>query len=459
MSGAVADPADTPWRGDSVGLTEQYRSGLRTPIAEVGAVLAAIGASALNAACNLAGDQALELARHVDLELPLAGVPFLVKEGERVEGWPWAEGAEVLADRIADGSSTLTSRLVAAGAIPIGQATGAEFSRATYTSTSLHGTTRNPWDLDRTPGGSSGGSAAAVAGGLVPLATATDGGGSIRLPAAYCGLPGLKVTMRLIPAGPCAVIEPLTVVAGVITRSVRDIARVLDVVSGPDGRDPFCAPSPRNFERGLAEPPRTNRTVAFLPSFGGAAPDEQCVEMCRAALEKMCSELSFEVVSIDNPIGSSDPLLSVMGALRILSFVGADVHPAEARMNPEVRESLALARSRTPMDVARVDSARTAVIETLGDLFDQVDLVVTPTTPGGPFSAEGPAPGPVNAALWPANVAGHPAITVPIGPGGDGLPRGVQIMGRHHEELELLRIAAHIERVRPWPLVAPARKV
>lgn len=418
--------------------------------------MAAIGRSELNSVSHTAADTARQAAADVDLRLPLAGVPFLVKETEQVAGWPWAEGAAALADRVATRTSTNVSRLIAAGAIPVGQATSAEYARAAYTATALHGITRNPWDPARTPGGSSGGSAAAVAGGIVPLATATDGGGSIRLPAAYCGLPGLKVTMRLIPAGPRAIIEPLTVVIGHLTRTVRDLARVLDVTCGNDGRDIFSSPVDAHFEADLDrfEPRRVR--VGHVPTFANSRPESFVADAVSAALGRLVAALPIAVVPIVDRVPAQDKLLGLMGAIRILGLQGAAVGDDEHLLNPEVRAALDVARSATTADVAGVDPARIEVIEAMAEMFEDVDVIVTPTVPGEAFGAWAPPAESPASALWPANVSGFPAITVPIGRGPTGLPIGMQLIGRPYSETLLLGLAHRWEVMQPWPLTAGA---
>ncbi len=166
------------------------------------ATLRTIEASELNAFAFLDGDPAMEAAANADVSAPFGGVPLAVKELEAVAGWPDTHASMPLADQVADHTSTHVERLVAAGAVPVGLTTSSEFGAVNVTRTVLHGVTRNPWNPERTPGGSSGGSAAAVAGGLLPLATSSDGGGSIRIPAGFCGLVGLKATYGRIPKSP-----------------------------------------------------------------------------------------------------------------------------------------------------------------------------------------------------------------------------------------------------------------
>ena len=198
---------DTPWtRGDGdAALVEAFRSGERSPIEELQASYAAIDASELNAFGYLAREEAEAAARSADVSLPFGGVPIGVKELDQVEGWPDTEACVVFADRIASHTSFMVDRLRRrGGAVTVGQTTASEFGGVNVTRTVLHGATHNPWQQGRTPGGSSGGSAAAVAGGLVTLATGGDGGGSIRIPAGFTGLVGLKSTYGRIPRGPRA---------------------------------------------------------------------------------------------------------------------------------------------------------------------------------------------------------------------------------------------------------------
>ena len=194
----------------------------------------------LNAVWFLDVDAAHVQAQAIDARVaagddpgPLAGVPMAVKELAQVAGWPDTDASLVYRDRIADADCTEVARLRAAGAVLVGLTTASEFGAVSYTNTPLHGVTRNPWDPSRTPGGSSGGSSAAVAAGLFPACTGSDGGGSIRIPASYCGLPGMKSTYGRTGAGPGPGSFSMTSVSGPVVRSVRDAARYLDVIAGP----------------------------------------------------------------------------------------------------------------------------------------------------------------------------------------------------------------------------------
>ena len=203
---------DAPWPGDACSLVDAFRRGERSPVEELEAMYAAIDASPLNAFSHLDRERATIAAGVADVSLPFGGVPIGVKELEAVAGWPFTRRRSHSPTASPPSTSTMVHRIRdRGGAVLAGQTTASEFGGVNLTRTILHGTTRNPWQLDRTPGGSSGGSAAAVAGGLLTLATAGDGGGSIRIPAGFCGLVGLKATFGRIPRSPEATYGNLTV--------------------------------------------------------------------------------------------------------------------------------------------------------------------------------------------------------------------------------------------------------
>src|SRR5580698_6142911 len=223
---------DQPWMEDACSLVDAFRAGTISPTEALDASLAAIAASSLNAVCFIDEEQARATAAAADVSLPFGGVPVGIKELDPVLGWPQTEASLVLADHVAEYDGTMTARLKGAGAVLVGQTTASEFGGINVTYTRLHGATSNPYDTARTPGGSSGGSAASVSGGLLPLCTGGDGGGSIRIPAGFTGLFGLKSTFGRIPKGPRTEIEPLTAVLGCVSRSVRDTARWFDTCNG-----------------------------------------------------------------------------------------------------------------------------------------------------------------------------------------------------------------------------------
>jgi Asp-tRNA(Asn)/Glu-tRNA(Gln) amidotransferase A subunit family amidase len=460
---------DTPWQGDACSLVDAFRSGERSPTEELELVLAAIERSQLDALCHVDAVGARSTAADADLRLPLGGVPIGIKELEPVEGWPQAEGSLVFADRMADHTTTMVRRLEGAGVVKVGQTTASEFGGLNVSVTKLHGVTHNPWRAGRTAGGSSGGSAAAVAGGLLPIATGSDGGGSIRIPAGFCGLVGMKGTAGRIPRGPLTEIAPLTVVVGCVARSVRDAARWFDVCSGYDARDPYSLPRMDGWERDLGTHPLAGLRVAIVPDLGNAVVCPEVEAVVREAGEALAHDAGLRVVDVPVRL----PGLGFEWAMANLSQLRralAGLWPAcKDDLTLEMAFGLDLADQMFNLEIAgKVEAQRTEANERMADVFDEVDVVVCATNPDVAFPAEigintrvGDVPvGPENngALTIPANVVGNPAISVPGGTV-DGLPVGMQLIGRHHEDALLLDLARVVERERPWPLVAPGAPI
>ena len=307
---------DGSWQGDVISLVEAFRAGDRHPREEVQATLDAAADDPLNAVCHVDGDAALAAAETADVTLPFGGVPLAVKELLPVAGWPDTEASLALADRVANADSIPVERLRVGGAIPTVQTTSSEFGGVNQTTTKLHGATRNPWGADRTPGGSSGGSAAGVSGGMFALATASDGGGSIRIPAGFCGLVGLKTTYGRVPKG--SAIGNLTAVEGCVSRSVRDTARWLDVTNGPDARDPFSLPRVDGFEAdlGVGIADLAGLRVAIVPNLGCAVVAPETEEIVAAAAEELLAAMGAARVDLDLR------LPNVMGAWGLTGGIG-----------------------------------------------------------------------------------------------------------------------------------------
>jgi Asp-tRNA(Asn)/Glu-tRNA(Gln) amidotransferase A subunit family amidase len=456
---------DTPWQGDACALVDAFRSGERTPEEEVELVLAAIERSTLHALCHVDAEGARAAAAGAEVSQPLGGVPIGVKELEPVEGWPQAEGSLVFADRVADHTTTMVRRLEGAGVVKVGQTTASEFGGLNVSVTKLHGVTHNPWQAGRTAGGSSGGSAAAVAGGLLPIATGSDGGGSIRIPAGFCGLLGMKGTAGRIPRGPLTEIAPLTVVVGCLARSVRDVARWFDVCSGYDARDPYSLPRIDGWERDLGTHPLVGLRIAIVPDLGNAVVRPEVDAVVREAGEALARDAGLRIADIPVRL----PGLGFEWAMSNLSQLRralAGLWPAcKDDLTLEMAFGLDLADQMFNLEIAgRVEAQRTEANERMADVFDEVDVVVCATNPDVAFPAEigistrvgNVSVGPENNGLLtiPANIVGNPAISVPAGTV-DGLPVGMQLIGRHHDDALLLDLARMVERERPWPLVAP----
>jgi Asp-tRNA(Asn)/Glu-tRNA(Gln) amidotransferase A subunit family amidase len=313
MSGAGGPPGSALWKRDAWALADAVRAGEVRAAAVLDVHLDRIARldPELNAVCFLDADAARTRAGAIDAAVargedpgPLAGVPIGVKELASVRGWPETHASVVYADAVATTDDTEVARLRAAGAVLTGLTTASEQGTVSFTNTPLHGITRNPWDPARTPGGSSGGSAAAVAAGLFPVCTGGDGGGSIRIPASYCGLFGMKSTFGLVGSGPGAFDMSLNSVRGPMARSVRDAARYLDVVAGPTPTDPTSLPRPAvSFETeivsGAAQERLRGLRAAFVDSVGFAGARSDVATVARDAASALVDAAGFELVEVE----------------------------------------------------------------------------------------------------------------------------------------------------------------
>ena len=432
--------------------------------------MTAMELSTLNAFSHVDRDAAHASASLADVSLPFGGVPIAIKELESVDGWPYSEASLVFRDRIAHFDSTQVTRLRGAGAIVAAQTTASEFGGINCTSTKLHGTTRNPWNQERTPGGSSGGSAAAVAGGLVPLASGGDGGGSIRIPAGFTGLFGLKSTFGRIPKGPYAHQPPLTVTVGCLSRSVRDTARWFDVCNGFDSRDTLSLPRVEGWESNLDTFDLAGKRAVISIELGAAIVEprqtESLIEFADALIKK--ARLKRVDLAIALPNGGFEWSLS-----NLIGLAGnlGDLYPAcHDDLTVEIQIGMKMAMSRLNLQIAgAAEMFRVDLNEEMARIFESTDFVFAATNPDVAFAATGPMATTVgdvdlvaaygfnraisnNGALTiPANLTGNPAVSIPAG-FVDGLPFGLQVIGRHHEEQLLLDLARVAERERPWPL-------
>lgn len=499
---------DLPWQGDACSLVDAFRAGERSPVEELDATLAAVERSDLNCITYVDAERAREEAARADVSLPFGGVPTAIKELEPVAGWPWTEASLVYQDRVCERSSHYFERLVERGGIvPAAQTTASEFGGLNVSVSKINGVTHNPWQHGKTVGGSSGGSAAAVAGGLVSLATGGDGGGSIRIPAGYTGLLGMKGTFGRIPRGPHAFMRPNTVVVGNLSRSVRDAARLYDVAAGVNGYDPSSLPSHGRWEAELGTHDLTGLRVAVVPALGGAHLEPGVEDRIRAEAKALIAD--HRMVEVDLRI--EPPNLAaqwMMGNLATLLAELGDAWPAcSAELTDEVAVGLHLAEAMYNLRTAAVaEELRIQANEVMARAFDEVDLVIAATNPGPAFAAEAgksaPQPlvvdklfsdGParyvvrgllgavrVAAGAFPklpsgllahaaerfpdlvsmgaltiiSNVYGNPAVSIPAGTV-DGLPVGMQVLAAHHRDGLLLDVALSVERERPWPMVAP----
>jgi aspartyl-tRNA(Asn)/glutamyl-tRNA(Gln) amidotransferase subunit A len=412
----------------------------------------------------LAAADAVDRARAAgDVLGPLAGIPFGVKDLEHCVGMPTQRGSRWYADAPAARRDDIhVERFRAAGAIPIGKTATPEFGAFGYTASPLHGVTRNPWNTSVTPGGSSGGTAAAVSAGTIPFGTASDGGGSIRGPASCCGLPGLKPTYGRVPTFGVTR-HAQNAVNFALATTVSDTALLLDLAAGPDMRDRTCLPPPGVSYRDAVEQLDVGGLrAAWSPDLGFVTTDPEVVTLCERAATTLIG--AADLVDADVGIRMDD-------FIRIYAFMEAvdqfvDVPDGwEERLDeldPLVAPGWRRDRTVTLPKFAEVEAARRRLELRVAELFDSIDVLLTPTNPCAPFPAEGPMPTEIagrrchagTAALLTmlANVANLPAISVPAGVTEEGLPVGLMITAARHREDRCLRLARVFEQAAPWPL-------
>jgi aspartyl-tRNA(Asn)/glutamyl-tRNA(Gln) amidotransferase subunit A len=429
--------------------------------------------STLNAFVHVDADGALSAAGDIDRARaageplgPLAGVPFGVKDLEDCIGMPTTRGSRWYADAPpATRDDIHVARFRAAGAIPIGKTAAPEFGAFGYTASPLHGVTRNPWDTARTPGGSSGGTAASVSAGAIAFGTASDGGGSIRGPAASCGLPGLKPTYGRVPT------FGVTRHAGnavnfALATTIADTALLFDLAVGPDMRDRTSLPAPGiSYSEAIEQLGVSGLRSAWSADLGFVTTDPEVVAITERAASVLVDAAGLSSTGLDVQIDDFIRIYAFMESADQFVDVPADWEDRLDELDPLVAGGWRRNRTVTLPQFAKVEKARRALEMKVAELFESIDVLLTPTNPCAPFAAEGPMPTEIagqrchagSAALLTmlANVANLPSITVPAGLTADGLPVGLMITTARHREDQCLRLARLFEQAAPWPLHAP----
>ena len=463
---------------DALGLAELVKKKKVKPAELVEAAIARIDRHnpKLNAVVFKAYDEARAKAKE-NLSGIFAGVPMLLKDilGEK-KGWPTRQGTRFLPAATSPFDATLVTRFEAAGLIPLGRTNVPEFGLVPLTESKLYGPARNPWHLDHSTGGSSGGSAAAVAAGIVPLAHANDGGGSIRIPASCCGLVGLKPTRARNPLGPMiGDIFGGLVAEHVVSRSVRDTAAALDVTAGPETGDPYAAPpAPGSYLAATKRKPRKLRIAVATKRFEGEAFDPECKAATEAAAT-LSEKLGHHVEEGMPPVSSNDlstnfPPIFASGLTLVIDFIAKAVNKTPAR---EEFEGLTwglyqFGRTVTAAQYQLCWATLQGLSRKVAKWQQPYDAWITPVLAKPPmkigtFDLE--ETDPVKGWLLPfinympftawQNVTGQPAISLPLAWSKSGLPIGIQFVGRFGEEHLLLQLAAQIEKAEPWSKKRP----
>lgn len=454
-------------------MAEQVRSGETTSLELVEAALARIEQvdADINAFTVVTADDALEAAKAVDAQvaagtadkLPLLGVPVTVKDHIWLAGQPATNGSVALQDFVPDVDAVPVARLKEAGAVVVGKTNNPEFCYRGYTDNDVWGLTRNPWAPDRTPGGSSGGAGASVAYGATPIGLGTDGGGSIRIPAAFCGVVGHKPTFGLVPKRPGFRGWPTLSVDGPLTRTVRDAALALSVMAGPAADDNLTFPvDVGDLRAGVTTRIRWRRLRIAVSEDLGWAPVEPVVRRSfRAAVNRLSHEGArlwkaapdaprptelWNDIALHEGFASEGPLLAEWGD----------------RLAAGTREIIESGRSGSAQDYLDAQERRRDYVRQWTSFFERFDVLLTPAMPLPAFGTDVQTPASIDgqpvdpffddwcALALPANLTGQPACSVPTGFDVDGLPVAMQIIGPRWGDAQVLAVAAAYERMAPW---------
>lgn len=461
-------------RLDATAQAELVRSGQASPVELVDAAIARIGKlnPELNAVIHELFDRARTEAAGDLPDGPFRGVPFLLKDfAAELEGTPFSEGTRLSGGYVSNHTQELTARFQRAGLVICGKTNTPEFGILPTTEPARFGPTRNPWDLSRTTGGSSGGSAAAVASGMVPVAHGNDGGGSIRIPASCCGLVGLKPSRARVTSAPSyGDIMSGLVCEHVLSRSVRDSAAMLDAVAGPAPGDPYAAPELRgeSFLAAVGRAPGRLRIALSSAAPNGEVVHADCVAAARSAAE-LCATLGHEVVEAAPKIDAdafTGHFINVWAGGNAWTMgdweerVGRQATPDD--VEPLTWALVELGRSIGAGQYLKSVQELQKASRRIGDFLADYDVVLSPTlgeppVPLGTFDSppDQPLYGIQRAATFVPftpvfNVTGQPAISLPLHWNDEGLPIGVQFAARLGDEETLLSLAGQLEEAAPW---------
>ena len=454
---------------DALTLARQIRTKEISPVAVVDAVLRRIEAlqPAVNAFITVTADEAREAARRAEAAVmagerlgPFHGVPFSVKDLLFTKGVRTTMGSRIFADQVPVEDAVPVRRLREAGAILVGKTTTPEFGHKPLTDSPLFGVTRNPWDLSRTAGGSSGGAAAAVATGQGPLALGTDGGGSVRIPAACCGVVGLKPTLGRVPHVQQADVFSSTSYIGPMARSVAETAACFDAIVGFDPGDPYSRPEPPDDPRDVAV---RGLRLGWLPRVGNRLVDPEVLAACEAAVRHLEGQ-GAHVETVDEDVSSFERTFLISLQAGLAARVGPHMAKFGEKVARSLRKSVERGAQWSAVDWVNALGQRTTVYRRVQALLQRFDFLLSPTLsrpalavdhdPYEPITIAAESAGSIRGAwypyLWPFNLSGHPAVSLLCGWSSDGLPIGLQFVAGFGREATLFRLAAALEQAQPW---------
>jgi amidase len=418
----------------------------------------------VNALVNLDPDRARRQAADADDRLargeqvgPLHGLPFAFKDTHQVAGWPTTYGSPLMVDNVPDSDELAVERIRRAGVVVVGRTNVPEFAAGSHTFNPVFGTTRNPFDLGRSAGGSSGGAGAALACGMVPLADGSDMGGSLRNPASFNNVVGLRPGLGRVPQWPHDNAWETTSVEGPMARNVGDLALLLSVVAGPDPRVPLALETPGNvFAKPLAGTLQGLR-VAMSADLGGAFEVDHAV---RTVLEEQAAVFAgagSRVEEVHPELGEAEETFRTLRAWHMHAKLGPLLAEHPDGMKHSLADNVRAGEPLAGADVARAYALRTTLGERMRRFFESHDVLVMPVSQVPPFPVDREYPSEINGRVqstyldWMRSayfitVTGCPAISVPAGFTPDGLPVGIQIVAPHSAERRLLEIADAFER-------------
>jgi amidase len=428
---------------------------------------------AINAFVTLVPDQAMAAARQAETAVmkkqtlgPLHGVPVGIKDITPTKGIRTTYGSLLYKDNVPDVDAIIVGRLKKAGAIIVGKTNTPEFAAGASTINKVAGITRNPWNTDYTCGGSSGGSAAALVAGMLPIATGNDLGGSLRIPASFCGVVGFRTSPGLVPGWPNELNWDNQNIEGPMARTIGDIALMLQVIAGPDDRSPISLEVPRNdfdFLKLVRNPAIKGARVAWSDNLGLTRVEPEVLKVARSSMD-VFQKLGCTVEEASPDFSrTKETALTLRGQRYAALYQDAlDKNPEFRKLvNPLVIGNVESALKLTIRDVARADRERSDLWNRVQVFFDKYDYLVTPTVPIPPFTAEAVFPKEINGIpmenyvdwvmlTYAITLTGLPAISIPCGWTEKGFPVGIQIVGRWHREDTVLKAAATCEQVIAW---------
>jgi aspartyl-tRNA(Asn)/glutamyl-tRNA(Gln) amidotransferase subunit A len=447
-----------------------------SPVEYTLAVLAAAEASQprLNAFVTIMGDNALAAARAAEQAVmdgavlgPLHGVPVTIKDQVDAVGAPTTHGSAIFADNRPTQDDPTVARLRAAGAIVVGKTRLPEFGHKGLTDGPTFGVTPNPWDLSRTSGGSSGGASSCVASGIGPIALGTDGAGSIRIPAACCGVVGLKPTLGAVPWQQALDAFGNYTYAGPITRTVTDASVMQAILTGPDARDPWtlgAAARERPFSPGLVGQDLSGLRIGHIARTANTRVQMEVAANVATSLS-VFAELGAEIEAAGEAIDWMEYPGRIMYHGNYAITMARHLPQWGNSMDPTLLTFMERGRAFSLPEFRQAQFARTRLFRAVQDLFEHHDFLVTPTLTRTALPADFDAAHDEveidgercgitrqgwSSYVYPFNLTGHPALTIPNGFDADGLPTAVQLIGPWGSELDLLRLGAILEVARPW---------